>query len=148
MISERSGKSTKQPSLHILPPRANRFLSADIIKGTSTCSVAANSSNPFPTLLCFSPPTRPLLPPLVVRALTCEQEESKEYGDGQEGASDNWRGSRVAVFLSGGWFISEQREEAHRLLYETNSASDADEYILVLVCIWLSDQLDLYQVHK
>lgn len=131
VISERSGAA--QSSHHPYSPSPNKPLPfSRYHKRTSTCSVAANGSNPFPTLLCFPRPPRPLLQPLVVRALTYEQEKSKEHSDGREGRATHG-GSRIAfhcrlfrrVVFSGGWFISGQRGEARRLLYETNTASDA-----------------------
>lgn len=55
MISERSGAA--QSSHHPYSPSPNKPLPfSRYHKRTSTCSVAANDSNPFPTLLCFPRP--------------------------------------------------------------------------------------------
>lgn len=55
VISERSGAA--QSSHHPYSPSPNKPLPfSRYHKRTSTCSVAANDSNPFPTLLCFPRP--------------------------------------------------------------------------------------------
>lgn len=96
VISERSGAA--QSSHHPYSPSPNKPLPfSRYHKRTSTCSVAANGSNPFPTLLCFPRPPRPLLQPLVVRALTYEQEKSKEHSDGREGRATHGGSRSVSL---------------------------------------------------
>lgn len=131
VISERSGAA--QSSHHPYSPSPNKPLPfSRYHKRTSTCSVAANDSNPFPTLLCFPRPPPDLycslllsehLPTNKKRAKsTATVERGGQHTGGQE--AFHCRLFRRVVF-SGGWFISGQRGEARRLLYETNTASDA-----------------------
>lgn len=121
----------KAAIIHILPPRTNRFLSADIIKGLPPAVLRRTTPTHFP--LCFASPAPPdlycslllseHLPTNKKRAKsTATVERGGQHTGGQE--AFHCRLFRRVVF-SGGWFISGQRGEARRLLYETNTASDA-----------------------
>lgn len=130
VISERSGAA--QSSHHPYSPSPNKPLPfSRYHKRTSTCSVAANGSNPFPTLLCFPRPPDLYCSLLLSEHLPTNKKRAKstatvERGGQHTGGQEAFhcRLFRRVVF-SGGWFISGQRGEARRLLYETNTASDA-----------------------
>lgn len=130
VISERSGAA--QSSHHPYSPSPNKPLPfSRYHKRTSTCSVAANDSNPFPTLLCFPRPPDLYCSLLLSEHLPTNKKRAKstatvERGGQHTGGQEAFhcRLFRRVVF-SGGWFISGQRGEARRLLYETNTASDA-----------------------
>lgn len=130
VISERSGAA--QSSHHPYSPSPNKPLPfSRYHKRTSTCSVAANDSNPFPTLLCLPRPPDLYCSLLLSEHLPTNKKRAKstatvERGGQHTGGQEAFhcRLFRRVVF-SGGWFISGQRGEARRLLYETNTASDA-----------------------
>lgn len=97
VISERSGAA--QSSHHPYSPSPNKPLPfSRYHKRTSTCSVAANDSNPFPTLLCFPRP-----PPTFTAASCCPstylRTEKEQRAQRRSRGAGNTRGVKNRVSL-------------------------------------------------